>query len=356
MLFKASREGLNAKELKYMNISLKHSILGVLVVLAFMAFCLWLELMVVFRIALIPLTISIFNIYLSYRKKYVLAAYLAIYFFAVSIIWAKYYLLDLPLELFFIPMIIASFSIFDNIKWVKLSFVLLSILFGLAYYVGKITPNTLSIDLFHYSLFIYFIGTLLLVVCYQVLNNYFVSENHYRRDILEQKNKIEEQNEELIMQQESIIALEKEKNEKELELKQKDIETLQETNRLKRKIRQNTISDLQSIKSGTSAMMDIKAIILKLKQQVESEVKIEKMQQDMEVVNSQFQEKLIIEYPQLTKTEREICSYIKLGLSSKEMAELRYSNVNAIDVTKARIRKKMNINSSNELSQKLSII
>lgn len=103
-------------------------------------------------------------------------------------------------------------------------------------------------------------------------------------------------------------------------------------------------------------MMDIKAIILKLKQQVESEVKIEKMQHDMEVVNSQFQEKLIIEYPQLTKTEREICSYIKLGLSSKEMAELRYSNVNAIDVTKARIRKKMNINSSNELSQKLSII
>lgn len=356
MLFKASKEGLNAKEQKYMNLSLKHSIISVLAVLAFMTFCWWLELKIVFRIALIPLTITTFNIYLSFRKKYILAAFLGLLSFAVSIIWAKYYLPDLPLELFFIPMIIGSFSIFDNKKWVKLSFVFLSILFGLAYYVGKITPNTLAIDSIHYSLFIYFVGTLLLFVCYQVLNNYLVSENRYRKDILEQKDKIEEQNEELIMQQESILTLEKEKNKKEIELKQKDLESLQETNRLKLKIRQNTIADLQAIKSGPSTMKDIKAIILKLNQHIDSEMKIEKIQQDMEVVNSQFNEKLIIEYPQLTKTEREICSYIKLGLSSKEMAALRISNVNAIDVSKARIRKKMNINSSDELSKKLNIL
>ncbi|WP_068472136.1 LuxR C-terminal-related transcriptional regulator [Saccharicrinis aurantiacus] len=49
-------------------------------------------------------------------------------------------------------------------------------------------------------------------------------------------------------------------------------------------------------------------------------------------------------YPSLTKTELKICAFIKLGFSSKEMAQIMGLGVDGINTSRYRIRKKMNIN------------
>ena len=52
---------------------------------------------------------------------------------------------------------------------------------------------------------------------------------------------------------------------------------------------------------------------------------------------------LINAFKELTKTEREVCSLLRLSLSVKEIASIRNSSSDAIKVTRYRIRKKMNV-------------
>ncbi|MCT4645262.1 MAG: LuxR C-terminal-related transcriptional regulator, partial [Carboxylicivirga sp.] len=58
-------------------------------------------------------------------------------------------------------------------------------------------------------------------------------------------------------------------------------------------------------------------------------------------VNSEFEEKLKERFPKLTKSEIEILGYIKLKLSTKEIANTRKVSPTTVKVTKHRINKKL---------------
>lgn len=58
---------------------------------------------------------------------------------------------------------------------------------------------------------------------------------------------------------------------------------------------------------------------------------------------------LLQKYPALSLTERKLCGFLRLGLSSKEIASLTFQNPQSVDVARYRLRKKLNLSNEENL-------
>lgn len=170
------------------------------------------------------------------------------------------------------------------------------------------------------------------------------------RVINRQKITIETQYENIQEKSQKILQMEKEKHEQELVLKRKDLETVVANNNMQIKLKENLISALRSAEKSDETKKDLRNIILELNMQIETQNKLGLLEENLQDINSRFFTRLQEEFPSVTKSERELCSYIKLGLSSKEIAAIRNTTVNAVDVTKTRLRKKLSLVSGEKLS------
>ena len=56
-------------------------------------------------------------------------------------------------------------------------------------------------------------------------------------------------------------------------------------------------------------------------------------------------------YPQLSKTEVRICSYIKIDLPKSEICTIMNINHNSLITSRYRIRKKLNLKSNDDLDE-----
>ncbi|MGA0434467.1 MAG: hypothetical protein ACO3MV_02270 [Flavobacteriales bacterium] len=68
-------------------------------------------------------------------------------------------------------------------------------------------------------------------------------------------------------------------------------------------------------------------------------------------VHVEFQQRITLRYPNLTKNDLKLCTYLRMNLSSKEMASLMYVSVRAIEVSRSRLRKRLDLDAGQNLSQ-----
>ncbi|MBX2827383.1 MAG: tetratricopeptide repeat protein [Flavobacteriaceae bacterium] len=167
--------------------------------------------------------------------------------------------------------------------------------------------------------------------------------------IRKQKKTIELQYQNIEEKTEQIIQIEKEKHERELELKRKDMETVVAHNKFQIKLKENLSDALRLAYKSNDVKKEVKNIMIDLKMQVEKQQKLSLVEENMQEINAQFFETLQEKHPNISKTEREICVYIKLGLSTKEIASLRNTTVNTINVTKTRLRNKLGLATNSEI-------
>ena len=90
-------------------------------------------------------------------------------------------------------------------------------------------------------------------------------------------------------------------------------------------------------------------LLLKLQNQIGTENKLTSLQDKINEVNQGFDKIIIDKFPELTKTEREVCTFLRLNLSIKEIASIRNSSVDSIKSLRYRIRKKMKVPKNQEL-------
>ncbi len=74
-----------------------------------------------------------------------------------------------------------------------------------------------------------------------------------------------------------------------------------------------------------------------------------KFYENIEAINHSFYNKLKEQFPSLSKSERELCGFIKLGLSNKEISILRNVSPEAIRSSQFRLRKKLDLTSKEEI-------
>lgn len=67
-------------------------------------------------------------------------------------------------------------------------------------------------------------------------------------------------------------------------------------------------------------------------------------------VHHNFFDKLLYKYPDLTPNELRLCAFIRLGMSSKDIASITFRTPDSIKVYRSRVRKKLNININENLT------
>jgi tetratricopeptide (TPR) repeat protein/DNA-binding CsgD family transcriptional regulator len=160
--------------------------------------------------------------------------------------------------------------------------------------------------------------------------------------------------------------LEKEKIKKEVLLQkfnrsEIEVKNLVADNSMRLEFLKQLLSQLKDQRTSISSIEVknyIKDLSFKIQQQVTTESQLTILKQKINSINDGFDNMLITDFKELTKTEREVCALLRLNLSVKEIASIRNSSSDAIKVTRYRIRKKMNIPKDKKLEvfiQSLSV-
>jgi transcriptional regulator len=111
-------------------------------------------------------------------------------------------------------------------------------------------------------------------------------------------------------------------------------------------------SDLQKYSKEEDVLL-LQSIISDLKASKADDKKLSLIKQNIQNINFEFIRVLKETHPNLTKTEIEVCSFIKMGLSRKEISEIRGTSDFAVKTMRNRIRKKIEIESSITLDEYL---
>ncbi len=86
----------------------------------------------------------------------------------------------------------------------------------------------------------------------------------------------------------------------------------------------------------------VREILVKLRNQG-NEGAYEEFQYYFEKVYSSFYRNLTQQYPDLTHKDLRLCSFLKLGLSAKEIASITFKEVRSVEMAQYRLRKKMGL-------------
>ena len=76
----------------------------------------------------------------------------------------------------------------------------------------------------------------------------------------------------------------------------------------------------------------------------------DRFEQNFNLVYDNFMQKLTAAFPDLKTNDKKLCAYLRMGLSSKEMASLLNTSVRSIETARYRLRKKLNMESGENLT------
>lgn len=195
---------------------------------------------------------------------------------------------------------------------------------------------------------------------------YRIAKNRVRKTLRRQK----EQQEKKMEEQRIRFEVENAKKEKELAL----LRTGQLEVELKRKVseladyninlsRKNDI--LQALDEQMNDLSesvrreDAKARITKKIKDIRHDIKMnmeddgnwDKFEENFNMVYDNFMMKLNQNFPNLKHLDKKLCAYLRMGLSSKEMAQLLNTNERSIETARYRLRKKLGIDSGCNLME-----
>lgn len=195
-----------------------------------------------------------------------------------------------------------------------------------------------KIDRYHFAglFFSIIIGILALAIAYRF--------KHFKRSL----SKAEMHNMEL--QQENGIIKE------DLLSKEKELVTFSLKLAQNEYSKESMINQITSIKKNANA--DTSKYLDCMLSNIKGETSNENLWNEFEIrfnhANDQFYKRLISKHPNLSKSEKKLCAFLKLNLNTKEISLLTGQNANSIFVARTRLRKKLNLsNSKIELSDYL---
>lgn len=94
----------------------------------------------------------------------------------------------------------------------------------------------------------------------------------------------------------------------------------------------------------------INEVLLKLTQQTRSTKEHERLQLEIEKNNKEFFQKLSDICPGITENEKQLAALLRINLSSKEIASLNNVSIKAVEMSRYRLRKKLQLDNNDFLS------
>ena len=146
-----------------------------------------------------------------------------------------------------------------------------------------------------------------------------------------------------------IVQLEKEKIDLELKHKNQEIANLiisvarknETLFALKESIR--TVAVKLSKTNTAESKRELLMINNSIESSMEGDELLKRFEEQFDLVNNNFMQRLSQKHPDLSGSERLMCAYLKMNLSTKEMAPLLNISVRGVETMRYRIRKKFNL-------------
>ncbi len=108
-----------------------------------------------------------------------------------------------------------------------------------------------------------------------------------------------------------------------------------------------------SIEDGNSSTATLKYLVKirkQIKENIDHDNDWDKFANNFDIVYDNFIKRLKDQYPMLAHADLRLCAYLKMGLSSKEIAPLLNISIRSVETVRYRLRKKMGIDHTVNLS------
>lgn len=156
-----------------------------------------------------------------------------------------------------------------------------------------------------------------------------------------------------------IDALEREQIEKELRHKAQEVANVMLSLSQKNETLQTVKKELQNIlnlipKNNSDARKAISGLQGKVVVDMHSDEVLKRVEEEFDIVHDNFMKKLRKKYPELTNNEVLLCAYLKMNLSTKEIAPMLNISPRGVETMRYRLRKKLNIDRESGLTEFLS--
>lgn len=110
-------------------------------------------------------------------------------------------------------------------------------------------------------------------------------------------------------------------------------------------------SDLNEL--GKDAPHELRQKVKQIERTIEADVRLDKNWERFETyfdqVHQNFFKQLRSTYPDLTPKDQKLCAYLRMNLTTKEIAPLLYISVRGVEISRYRLRKKMGLDSNTNL-------
>ena len=95
----------------------------------------------------------------------------------------------------------------------------------------------------------------------------------------------------------------------------------------------------------------MRTLLIELQSQNQISERSVGLQANIDTVNAEFYEKLRTKYPTLTKSEEELCGFIRINLSNKDISVLKNIAASSVKMGKNRLRKKLDLGPEDDIYQ-----
>lgn len=219
--------------------------------------------------------------------------------------------------------------------------------------VFKIRPPWYKTNYAYFAYFISFVFLVLLVI-WIVLKRIEISKRKERlKNLRSYRQKEQEYIRQALFSEKKIISL---KNEKlRIEMIHRDKELANQTMDLivKNKFLGKIKEELEKLKSSSSdeSLKDkISTLINKIDKDLDHKKQWEVFESAFDEVHEDFLSRLKAQHPSLTPKELKLCAYLRLNISTKEIAPLMNISVRGVEICRYRVRKKLNIDRDQNLT------
>jgi len=172
--------------------------------------------------------------------------------------------------------------------------------------------------------------------------------------------KEQEYDQERIRKEKEIIALQTEKLEQELTFKSQEMANLMihfsRKNEILLALKQDILKITGEMKGDGS--IKTKRMLLALNNSIDSNIEsddaLKRFEEQFNLVHNNFMKKVRDKHTDLTTSEIKMCAYVKMGLSSKEIAPLLNISIRGAETLRYRLRKKMELGREDSLTEYLN--
>ncbi len=168
-----------------------------------------------------------------------------------------------------------------------------------------------------------------------------------RNRLLIEKDRVIKETQARLMENEKA---EKERLEQELENKNKFLIDFALYIGMKNEFLLSISNEIRKSAKKAGNTQDFKHLLWQISQNLRHNRDLVNLQQNVEQVNVEFIRKLMTKYPTLTENEKQLAILLRLNFSTKEIADLRAVSIKGVEMSRYRLRKKMELDDKENLS------